>query len=311
MQGGAMTLAKTARPAEEVAPAPARAARPAAAIVGALLVVYVVWGSTYLAIRIALDGIPPLLMGAGRFLIAGGILYTVLRVRGVPAPTRPQWRNATAIGAFLFLGGNGLVTIAEQWVSSGLVALGVAAAPLWAVAIASAREGRPRALEALGLAVGVAGVVLLNAGTELAVHPLGAVACLCSSLSWAFGSMWGRGRDLPPGMMAAAAEMLGGGALMTVVGLAWGERMTALPAAGPALAFVYLVVFGSLVAFSAFHYLLHRVRPALATSNGFVNPVVAVLLGAALAGEHVGVHEVGAMAAILVGVGLVLAGARR
>jgi drug/metabolite transporter (DMT)-like permease len=286
-------------------------AAPFAPVLAALLVVYFVWGSTYLAIRIALDGIPPLLMGAGRFLLAGGLLYAGLRARGVAAPTARQWRNATAVGAFLFLGGNGLVTVAEQWVSSGLVALGVAAVPLWAVLFASVRDGRPRTLEALGLAVGLGGVVLLNSGTELGGKPLGALACLASSLSWAFGSMWSRGRDLPPGMMAAAAEMLGGGVLMTVVGVAWGERMTALPAARPLAAFVYLVVFGSLVAFSAFHWLLHRVRPALATSNAFVNPMVAVALGAVVAGEHVGREEVLAMAAILAGVALVMAGSRR
>jgi drug/metabolite transporter (DMT)-like permease len=311
MGSGAVTIEKPVATADAASAPATLVAGSAVWIVVALLVVYLVWGSTYLAIRLALDGIPPLLMGAGRFLLAGGILYAVMRARGVAAPTRRQWRNASAIGAFLFLGGNGLVTIAEQWVSSGLVALGVAAAPLWAVSIASVWDGRPRRLEALGLAVGVAGVVLLNSRTELAVHPLGALACLGSSLSWAFGSMWGRGRDLPPGMMAAAAEMLGGGTLLAVVGLAWGERITALPPVGAALAFGYLVVFGSLLAFSAFHYVLHRVRPALATSNGFVNPVVAVLLGAVLAGEHVGRHELVGMAAILAGVALVMAGSRR
>ena len=287
--------------------APSAAAVPVAA---ALLVVYVVWGSTYLAIRIALDGMPPLLMAGSRFLLAGGILYVVLRAAGTAAPTPAQWRNALVVGACLFVGGNGLVTIAAQWVSSGLVALGVAAVPLWAVLFASVRDGRPRAVEALGLAIGLGGGVLLNAGTELGGKPLGALACLASSLSWAFGSMWTRGRDLPAGLMAPAAEMLGGGALMSALGLAWGERLTALPPAAPVAAFVYLVTFGSLVAFSAFHWLLHRVRPALATSNSFVNPVVAVALGAVLAGEHVGRHEVVAMAAILGGVGLVAAGSR-
>lgn len=306
---GATTTAESPASHGDVAPVRAPAIDPP--VVVALLVVYVVWGSTYLAIRIALDGVPPLLMGAGRFLLAGGIMYVVLRARGTPPPTANQWRNAITVGAFLFLGGNGLVTIAEQWVSSGLVALGVAAAPLWAVSIASIREGRPRAVEAVGLGIGIAGVALLNSGTELGGRPLGALACLCSSLSWAFGSMWSRGRDLPAGMMAAAAEMLGGGALLLGVGLAWGERLTAVPALRPALAFAHLVVFGSLLAFSAFHWLLHRVRPALATSNGFVNPVVAVVLGAALAGEHVGAPELGAMAAILLGVGLVMAGSRR
>lgn len=277
----------------------------------ALLVVYLVWGSTYLAIRIALDGIPPLLMGAGRFLVAGSLLYGALRMRGVPPPTAMQVRNAVTVGTFLFLGGNGLVTIAEQWVSSGLVALGVAAAPLWAVLFASIREGRPRALEVVGLAVGVAGVAILDAGTELGGRPLGALACLVSSLCWAFGSMWSRGKDLPPGMMAAAVEMLGGGTLMLVVALVLGERLTAMPPVSSTLAFAYLVVFGSLIAFSAFHWLLHRVRPALATSNGFVNPVVAVVLGGVLAGERVGASELAAMTAILVGVALVVAGSRR
>jgi len=283
------------------------------AIVLALAAVYVVWGSTYLAIRFALEGgWPPLLMAGLRFLASGLALYAILRWRGVAAPTPAQWRNAAFVGLLLLGMGNGLVCIAEQTVSSGLAAVAVASVPLWMALFAALRGEHPRRAEWLGLGVGFAGVAWLNLGSSLSASPAGLVALLVAAIAWSYGSIWSRGRDLPPPLMAAAAQMLCGGAAMLVAGLALGERFEAWPTPRGVLAVGYLATFGSLLGFSAYVWLLRHVRPALAGSYAYVNPVIAVLLGAWLAGERFGAHELGAMAVVLSGVvAISLARARR
>ncbi|HJR73681.1 MAG TPA: drug/metabolite exporter YedA [Luteimonas sp.] len=269
----------------------------------ALAAVYVIWGSTYLGIRFALEGgYPPLLMAGGRFLLAGILMYAVLRLRGMPAPTRAQWRNCALMGALLLGGGNGLVCIAEQSVSSGLAAVAVASAPLWIGLFAAMRGQRPGKMEWIGLAIGFVGVVWLNAGSSLTASPQGLIALLIAPLAWSFGSIWSRGRDLPSPFMTAAAQMLCGGALMLVVGFAIGERMTALPTLKATLSVGYLLSFGSIVAFSAYVWLLDHVRPTLAGSYAYVNPVIAVALGAWLANESFSAQDFGAMGVILLGV---------
>ncbi len=273
------------------------------AVALALSAVYLVWGSTYLAIRFALEGgWPPLLMGGIRFLAAGTFLYALLRLRGTAAPTPMQWRNAAFVGLLLLGVGNGLVCVAEQTVSSGLAAVAVASMPLWMALFAALRGERPRRVEWLGLAVGFAGVAWLNAGSSLTATPTGLVALLVAAVAWAYGSVWSRGRDLPSPFMGAAAQMLCGGAAMLVVGLAIGERFDGLPDARGLLSVGYLASIGSLVGFSAYIWLLHHVRPALAGSYAYVNPVIAVLLGVWLAGEHFGAHDIGAMVVVLLGV---------
>lgn len=269
----------------------------------ALAAVYVIWGSTYLGIRFALEGgYPPLLMAGGRFLIAGILMYAVLRLRGMPAPTRAQWRNCAFMGALLLGGGNGLVCIAEQSVSSGLAAVAVASAPLWIGLFAAMRGQRPGKMEWLGLGIGFVGVVWLNAGSSLTASPQGLIALLIAPLAWSFGSIWSRGRDLPSPFMTAAAQMLCGGALMLVAGFAIGERMTAWPTLQATLSVGYLLSFGSIVAFSAYVWLLDHVRPTLAGSYAYVNPVIAVALGAWLANESFCAQDFGAMGVILLGV---------
>lgn len=276
---------------------------PLAATIAALAIVYLVWGSTYLGIRLALEGgYPPLLMAGMRFLAAGSLVYAVLRLRGVPAPTRVQWRNAAIMGALLLGGGNGLVCIAEQTVSSGLAAIAVASAPLWMAVFLVLRGQHPSRMEWLGLGIGFIGVLWLNSGSSLTATPKGLLALLVAPLAWAFGSVWSRGRDLPTPFMGAAAQMLCGGALMLVGGLVFGERLTAVPTLQGTLSLVYLTVFGSIVAFSAYIWLLHHVRTTLAGSYAYVNPVIAVVLGAWLAAERFSVHDLGAMAVILCGV---------
>jgi drug/metabolite transporter (DMT)-like permease len=269
----------------------------------ALAAVFVIWGSTYLAIRFALEGgFPPFLLGGIRFSIAGALMYALLRWRGMPAPTRPQWGNALVLGILLMLLGNGMVNLAEQTVSSGMAAVAVASAPLWMGVFAAMRGDRPTRGEWVGLGIGFMGVLWLNAGSSLAATPLGMVALLVATLAWSFGSIWSRGRDLAPPFMNAAAQMLCGGVAMIVVGLLVGERMHALPTPHALGAFAYLIVFGSWIGFTAYIWLLHHVRPALAGSYAYVNPAIAVALGAWLAGERFGNHELVAMGVILLGV---------
>ena len=269
----------------------------------ALAAVYVIWGSTYLAIRFALEGgFPPFLLGGIRFTIAGALMYALLRWRGMAAPTRAQWGNAFVLGLLLMLLGNGMVNLAEQTVSSGLAAVAVASAPLWMGVFSAMRGDRPTGREWIGLGIGFLGVLWLNAGSSLSATPLGMIALLVATLAWSFGSIWSRGRDLAPPFMNAAAQMLCGGVAMIVAGLATGERMHALPTPHALGAFAYLIVFGSWFGFTAYIWLLHHLRPALAGSYAYVNPAIAVALGAWLAGERFGSHELVAMGVILSGV---------
>lgn len=273
-----------------------------------LLAVYLVWGSTYLGIRYALEGFPPLLMAGIRFIVAGAALYLWLRLRGLPAPTGCQWANATVMGALLLGVGNGMVCVAQQRVSSGLAAIAVASMPLWAALFGALYGRRYRALEWIGVLVGFAGVVGLNLGVELRAQTWAALALLLAPVGWAFGSVWSRGRDLPPPLMSTAAQMLCGGVLLGIAAWLHGERIDAVPPPAAILAVVYLAVFGSIVAFGAYIWLLNNVRPALATSYAYVNPPIAVALGALLAGERVGAPTIVAMAVILVGVVLITRG---
>jgi len=274
-----------------------------AAVALALAALYLVWGSTYLGIRFALEGgWPPLLMAGFRHVVAGGLMYAVLRARGVPAPTRAQWPTILAMGVMLLALGNGMVCIAEQTVSSGLAAVAVASAPLWMALFAALRGDRPTRLEMVGLAVGFVGVVWLNAGSSLAASRVGLVALVVATIAWSFGSIWSRGRDLPSPFMTAAAQMLAGGVVMLVGGWLIGERFDGMPSLKGWLSVAYLASFGSILAFSAYIWLLHHVRPALAGSYAYVNPAIAVLLGAWLAHERFTTGELGAMVVILLGV---------
>ena len=270
----------------------------------ALLLVYVVWGSTYLGIHLALEGgVPPLTVISGaRFVVAGGVLYALLRWRGVAAPTRAQWKTLVVMGLSLLLLGNGMVVLAERDVSSGLAAVAVASVPLWMALFSAIRGEKVSGGEWLGIAVGFAGVLWLNAGSSLTATPTGLVLLLVAPLGWAAGSIWSRGRDLPSPFMAAAGQMLCGGVILVVAGLLRGERMTALPSTQGLLAVAYLCVFGSIVAFTAYVWLLHNVRPVLTSSYAYVNPVIAVALGAWIAHERFSLADIGAMAVILAGV---------
>ncbi|MGY0504941.1 drug/metabolite exporter YedA [Luteimonas sp. e5] len=283
------------------------------AVALALAILYLIWGSTYLGIRFALEGgFPPFLLGATRFLFAGGLMLAVLRLRGTPMPTPRQWGNLAVMGVLLLALGNGMVNYAEQTVSSGLAAVAVASAPIWMGLFAMLRGDKPTRIEWVGIAIGFVGVVWLNTGGALSGSPRGLVALLVASVVWSFGSIWSRGRDLPAPAMAAAGQMLCGGVAMLLIALATGERLEAMPTAKGWAAWAYLAVFGSIVGFSAYVWLLANVRPALASSYAYVNPAIAVMLGAWLAGERATPEELGAMTVILAGVVVItLARARR
>jgi drug/metabolite transporter (DMT)-like permease len=281
--------------------APTANASPAKVLL-ALLSVYLVWGSTYLAIRVGLEGYPPFLMGGLRFVAASAVFYAFLRWRGHSAPTRAQWKNAAFLGLLMMLMGNGLVNLAETHVSSGLAAIAVASMPLWAGLFGALKGRHPSVGEWTGLVIGFAGVVWLNFGSEMSANLISMVALIMAPVSWAFGSVWSRDRDLPGPFMSTAAQMLCGGVAMLAVGLVLGERIHEVPALQPTLAVIYLGLFGSIVGFTAYVWLLHHVRPALATSYAYVNPPIAVLLGALLLHEKVDAHVLGAMAVILLGV---------
>jgi len=271
----------------------------------ALFTLYVIWGSTYLGIRFALESYPPFLLAGTRFLCAGALMYGFLRWRGMAPPTPLQWRNAAFTGLLLLGLGNGLVCFAEERVSSGIAAVSVASMPLF-LALFSGMYGEwPNRREGLGLAIGFAGVIVLNLGSSLSGSRLGALTLLTAAMCWAFGSAWSRRRDMPPGPMNTAAQMLCAGAALLVAGFASGERLPAHPTLHATLALAYLAVFGSIIAFSAYLYALKHARPAVATSYAYVNPPVAVLFGILLAGEQVGPHELIGMTVILVGVAVI------
>jgi drug/metabolite transporter (DMT)-like permease len=279
-----------------------------APVLGALAALYVLWGSTYFAIRVSLESYPPLLMGGIRFLVAGGVLYVALRRRGAPVPDRRQWLGAVVVGGFLLCGSNGLVILAERTASSSLTAVAMASMPLWTALFSCFVGRRPAALEWAGLLIGFGGVVLLNAGGALDAGGAG-LLLLLAPISWAFGSVLSGRLPLPGGAMAGAAQMIAGGVAMLAIGLGRGERLAHLPTARATFAVGYLVVCGSLVGFTAYGYLLRKARPAVATSYAYVNPVVALAIGLVLGGETVTARTAYAAAVILTG-GVLLSAAR-
>jgi len=261
----------------------------------ALLAIYLIWGSTYLAIRYAVESIPPFLMAGSRFLIAGIVLYTWRRLAGDPAPTARQWRSTAIIGLLLLLGGNGLVSWAEQTVPSGIAALLIGSIPLWMVLTESIRRGgvKPGLSAVLGLITGFAGILVLLwpllTGTSEHLNPLGVVALLFAAFSWAVGSVYSKSAELPPSsLMTTAAEMLTGSLGLYFIGALLGEwKMLdfATITARSWLGLAYLTVLGSLVGFVAYAWLLRHAPISLVATYAYVNPLVAILLGSLLAQE--------------------------
>jgi drug/metabolite transporter (DMT)-like permease len=289
------------------------------AVIAAFAALYLIWGSTYLGIRFAIESIPPLLMAGVRFFLAGLIMYTIARWQGSPKSSLTEWRTALIVGACLLLGGNGGVTVSEQWVPSGLAALLVATVPIYIALLAwlTGSAPRPRPLVLLGLAGGFIGVAILI-GPALTTNPNGAsrhigagmLILLFGSFIWSVGSLYSRrARNAPSPFLAAGQQMLCGGTLLTIAGFASGEgrdfdlRHISLLSLG---AFIYLVLIGAVVGFTAYIWLLRRCDPAKVATYAYVNPVVAVLLGALFAGETLTARTALAAAVIIGSVALVI-----
>ncbi|MGH9889039.1 MAG: drug/metabolite exporter YedA [bacterium] len=288
---------------------------PRSQVLAAFAAVYVVWGSTYLAIRYAVATIPPFLMGGGRFLISGVLLYAWARARGAPKPTRAHWRDATIAGVLMLCFGNGAVGWAEQRVPSGLAALLVAVVPLWMVLVdwARPRGTRPSSMVLVGVVVGFLGlIVLVGPGTLSAggaVDSTAALVLVAASLAWACGSVYTRyGARPDSAALSTGIQMLSGGLVLMLIGVALGEPSQLHPSQVSQeswIGWIYLVTFGSLVGFTAYNYLLTAVSPAKASTYAYVNPLVAVFLGWGIAGESVTPRTLAAAAVILAGVAMI------
>lgn len=275
----------------------------------ALFALYIIWGSTYFVIRIGVESWPPLMMAGVRFLSAGILLTAFLLLRGHKLPPLRPLLNAALIGILLLAVGNGLVTVAEhQDVPSGIAAVVVATVPLFTLCFSCFFGIQTRKLEWAGIAIGLAGIIMLNSGGNLSGNPWGAVLILIGSMSWAFGSVYGSRIALPVGMMAGAIEMLAAGVVLMCASFISGEKLTATPTLSGFLAVGYLALFGSIIAINAYMYLIRNVSPALATSYAYVNPVVAVLLGTGLGGESLAFIEWLALGVIVFAVVLVTLG---
>jgi drug/metabolite transporter (DMT)-like permease len=287
-----------------------------ARLLAAFAAVYVVWGSTYLAIRFAVETLPPLLMAGVRFIIAGAILLLWSRIRERDGgPSAQDWLTGLVSGALLLLGGNGAVVWAEQRVPSGIAALLVAIVPLWMVLLDWLRPGgrRPASLVFVGLASGLVGLGLLVGPEALQgggpIDIAGAGVLVLGSLSWAIGSLYTQHAPKPSSPnRGSGAQMFAGGFCLLVVALATGEGAQldlAHASTRSLLGFAYLVTFGSLIGFTAYAYLLAHTTAAKAATYAYVNPVVAVLLGWAFANEPVTARTLVAAAVILAGVAII------
>src|SRR5471032_3181616 len=269
-------------------------------LIAAFFALYVIWGSTYLVIRIGVEYWPPLMLGGIRFLVAGLVMYGYLRWRGAPAPTWDQWKAAGIIGILMLSCGNGAVSVAEHTgVASGVDALAVATVPLFTLLCGYFWGARNTSLEWAGIVLRLIGIAMLNLGSNLQSSPLGAMLLVFAAAAWAFGSVWSKHLPLPQGAMASAAEMLVGGVVLLIGSALSGERLDSVPPVEGWLALAYLIGFGSIIAFNAYMYLLKHVRPAAATSYAYVNPAVAVLLGIVFVGETIGMEEALAMLVII------------
>lgn len=279
-------------------------------IAAALVSLYIFWSLTYLAIKFAINQIPPFMMSGLRYFLTGIGLLLFLRLKGNALPDIRKTAAAAIIGVLLLLGGNGGVAYAIQTVSTGVSAMMVASVPLWTVIFAGFWKKWPNRIETAGLLIGFCGIIFLNINSELSATPQGTVVLVIAAASWAFGSAWGRNMRLPDGLMSSAIQMSAGGLAMLVVSLASGEKIYAMPGLKAVTALLYLMIFGSLVGFSCYTFLIKNVKPSLATSYAYVNPALAVAAGVLFAGEKVTSTGVVSMGIIIAGVILVIAGSR-
>lgn len=284
-------------------------------VVAAFAALYIIWGSTYIAIRFAIETIPPFLMAGFRFMVAGAALYVWARLAGAKRPARIHWVTTTVIGGLLISVGNGAVVWAEQRVASGLASLLVATVPIWIVILDWIRPNgkRPSPAVMTGVAMGFAGLALLTGPEKLSgihrIDPTGAAVLILGAMAWAVGSLYSLRAPLPDSrLLATAMEMLMGGALVFMAGLAteeWTRLHWSAVSVRSALSLGYLILFGSLVGFTAYIWLLNVTTPARASTYAYVNPVVAVFLGRVLAGEPLSPQTVLATAVIVTAVAVI------
>ncbi len=255
------------------------------AIIAAILILYFVWGSTYLANKIALETMPPFQMLGIRLLVAGAILFTILKLRGVKNPSRIEFRNTLIVGILLLNGGLGVVSFAQQWVSSGLAAIVVATMPLWLSLFLRFFGEKTNFIEVIAMFTGIIGVFLLTGEASLKLNPLAPIVFI-GPISWALGSALSRKLAQPSGLMASAIQMFSAGSIFVVIALAK-KQLFLIPSPRSASALIYLIIFGAIIAFSAYVFLLSQnIRPALITSYAYVNPAIAVILGIIFANER-------------------------
>jgi drug/metabolite transporter (DMT)-like permease len=281
-------------------------------VITAFAVVYFIWGSTYLAIRVAVESIPPFFMAGARAFVAGAALYILARYRGADKPKPVHWRSAAIVGGLLLVGGNGLLSWSEQRVPSGVSALIVGSVPLWMVLLEWLWHSGPRPTVGIvsGLIVGFIGLGFLVAPGRSnnggATNLSGAVVLLVAAFLWANGSLYSRRAPLPTSqLLSAAMEMIAGGILLLLVGAIkgeWAQLDLARVTMRSWIAWMYLFTFGSLIAFTAYVWLLKATTPARVSTYAYVNPVIAVFLGWALAGEQITARVLLAAAAIILAV---------
>ena len=266
----------------------------------ALLTVYIVWGSTYFAIQVALESFPPLMMIGTRFVAAGSILFLWQLWRGSRVPTLREWRDGGIIGILMLGGGTGLTACAEQYVSSGLTAVFIACSPMILSGLSGLFGDWPKRREWVGILCGFAGAVLLASDGEFSAKPAGIILLLAAILCWDIGSILSQKKlKMAAGGMGFASEMLVGGFFLVIASLMMGEQSPGPVTVNAVVAWCYLVTAGSLLAFTAYMFLLSKVHTGLAGSYAYVNPVIAVALGAAFGGEHISVKAMVAMTIIL------------
>lgn len=288
--------------------------QPRGRIIAAFAAVYVIWGSTYLAIRFAVETTPPFLMAAIRFLISGSILYGFARMRGVAKPTASHWKSATIVGALLLVGGNGAVVWAEQTVPSGMTALIVAILPFWIVILEWVLPGHRKPTPGIiaGLIVGIVGLGILLGPAIMSqkseMSATGGLILIFGSLSWAVGSLYSKRAKMPSPLLTTGMEMLSGGVLLVICAFIFREpgnfdwRAVSTPSL---LGVLYLTTFGSLIGFTAYIYLLDHVPASRVATYAYVNPVVAVILGWFIGHEPLTTRTLIAAAVIIGAVALI------
>ena len=291
---------------------PLKMPQPSLPIVLALFSIYVVWGATNLGTSFASESYPPFMAVALRLFFALFILLGILKGRGIPFPALNQMLNAAFIGALMFGGRSGLLAFAQQQdLGSGMMSLGVATVPLWAMFFAFIFGYRPGKLELVGLAIGMFGMVILNMGSDMQAQPLGAIVLLFAPMVWAFGAMYSKELTMPDGFMSTVFQMIGGCVTLFVMSLLQGEQFPTAPTAQATAALIILSIGGTLIAFSAFMYLVQHVSPGLATSYAYVNPVVAAVFAVIFFEQSMPPTGILAMLVIGAGVAFVMIGKSR